>query len=376
MTTRRRPDVAVLLATSGHSGVDRVMGNLLAAWGEAGLAVDLLAIRGHGPHIDPLPPGLRRVLLPARHVNTALPALVRYLNAVRPPVLLTDKDRVNRVALLAAALAGGRTRVAVRLGTTVSVNLARRGRLERAVQRASMRHLYPRAAAVLVPSQGAADDLAAFAGLARQHIAVVPSPVFGRRFERLAAEPPQGVTWPESAPPTVLGIGELCARKDFGTLIRAFARLRAARPCRLVILGEGRQRAALEALVRALGLEADVLLPGFVANPYPHLSRAALFVLASRCEGLPVALIEALACGTPAVSTDCPSGPRELLQGGRLGALVPVGDAERLGSAMAATLAAPPPADALRTAAAPYAVNAAAGAYLDALGVPRPVALA
>lgn len=375
MTREGRPDIAVLLATSGHSGVDRVMGNLLAAWGEAGLAVDLLAIHGHGPHVDPLPPGLHRVPLPARHVDTALPALVRYLNAVRPPVLLTDKDRVNRMALLAAALAGGRTRVAVRLGTTVSANLARRGRLERAVQRASMRHLYPRAAAVLVPSQGAADDLAAFAGLTRERIAVVPSPVFGRRFEMLAAAPPERVPWSESAPPTVLGIGELCARKDFATLIRAFARLRAARPCRLVILGEGRQRAALEALVRELGLEADVRLPGFLANPYPHLTRAALFVLSSRCEGLPVALIEALACGTPAVSTDCPSGPRELLQGGRLGALVPVGDAEALAAAMAATLAAPPAADALRTAAAPYAVNAAAGAYLDALGLPRPAAL-
>lgn len=374
MSAPPRPDIAVLLATSGHSGVDRVMGNLLTAWGEAGLAVDLLAIHGHGPQLDPLPSGLRRVLLAARHVNTALPVLVRYLRAVRPPLLLTDKDRVNRVALAAAAFTGGHTRVAVRLGTTVSVNLARRGRLERALQRASMRHLYPRAAAVLVPSQGAADDLAAFAGLARERIAVVPSPVFGRRLQALAADPPQGVPWPQ-APPTVLGIGELCARKDFGTLIRAFARLRAKRPCRLVILGEGRQRPLLEALVRELGLTADVCLPGFVANPYPHLARAGLFALSSRCEGLPVALIEALACGTPAVSTDCPSGPRELLHGGKLGALVPVGDAEALAAAMTATLDEPPAADTLRAAAAPYAVQTAAGAYLDALGVPRPMAL-
>jgi glycosyltransferase involved in cell wall biosynthesis len=265
--------------------------------------------------------------------------------------------------------------VAVRLGTTVSVNLARRGRLERALQRASMRHLYPRAAVVLVPSVGAADDLAAFAGLVRERITVVPSPVFGRRLEALAAEPPQGPPGPDAVP-TVLGIGELCARKDFATLIRAFARLRAERPCRLVILGEGRQRQPLEALVRELGLAADVCLPGFVANPYPQLARAALFVLSSRCEGLPVALIEALACGTPAVSTDCPSGPRELLQGGRVGALVPVGDIDALVAAMTATLEKPPAAEVLRAAASPYAVQAAAGAYLDALRVPRPAALA
>lgn len=370
------PDLAVLLATSGHSGVDRVMGNLLAAWAGAGLRVDLLGIRGHGPHLDPLPPGVRRVPLPAGHVSTALPALLRYLRRVRPPLLLTDKDRVNRLALLASALAGGHTPVAVRLGTTVSVNLAGRSAIERRVQRLSMRHLYPRAAAVLVPSQGAADDLAAFAGLARERIRVVPSPVLTADLATRMAQPPQGMAWPAAGPPTVLGIGELCARKDFETLIRAFARLRAARPCRLVILGEGRQRSRLEVLVAQLGLGGDVQLPGFVANPYPHLARAALFVLSSRCEGMPVALIEALACGAPVVSTDCPSGPRELLRDGQVGPLVPMGDVDALSGAMAGVLDAPPARALLQDAVAPYAARRAAGAYLAALGLPLPVVLA
>jgi hypothetical protein len=194
-----RPDIAVLLATSGHSGVDRVMSNLLGAWADAGLAVDLLGIHGHGPHLDPAPAGLRRVPLPARHVNTALPALLRYLRRVRPPLLLTDKDRVNRLALLAATLAGSHTRVAVRLGTTVSVNLAGRGRAERALQRWSMRRLYPRAAAILTPSAGAADDLCAFAGLPRGRVQVVPSPVLGATLAARAAQPARGVHWPDDA---------------------------------------------------------------------------------------------------------------------------------------------------------------------------------
>ncbi|HTU24881.1 MAG TPA: glycosyltransferase, partial [Pirellulales bacterium] len=98
---------------------------------------------------------------------------------------------------------------------------------------------------------------------------------------------------------------------------------REARPARLVIFGEGAQRGEIEALRRRLGLEADVDLPGATSNPYAAMRRASLFVLSSRSEGLPTVLVEALACGCPIVSTACPSGPAEILDGGRFGILVP-----------------------------------------------------
>jgi glycosyltransferase involved in cell wall biosynthesis len=166
----------------------------------------------------------------------------------------------------------------------------------------------------------------------------------------------------------IIGMGRFTEQKDFATLIRAFARLRANRNCRLILLGRGRLQADYQALAEQLGVAADIAYPGFADNPYSYLARARLFVLSSAWEGSPNALTEALALGVPVVATDCPSGPRELLDGGRYGALVAVGDDAALAQAMAATLDAPPPAAGLRRAVADYTVEASARAYLAALG--------
>lgn len=363
-------DLAIFLATSGHSGVDRVFRNLVPEFARRGLRIDLLAIRGHGPDYGELPGGVRRIVLGASHVNAALPALLRYLRRERPRVLLSDKDRVNRVSLIARRLARVPTRVGVRLGTTPSVNLANRGALERWLQTASMRHLYRRADAVLVPSHGAAVDLARLACLPRSQVEVVPSPVVSVRMHALAAARPDHPWLADGGPAPIVGVGELSERKDFATLLRALARLRADRPgARLIVLGEGRRRAELEQLARDLGIAGAVSLPGFVTNPYCYVARAAAFALTSRWEGMPVVLIEALALGTPVVACDCPSGPREVLADGRYGPLVPVGDDAAVAAALADVLRAPISRADLQEAVRGYTVEASAKAYLDALGL-------
>ncbi|MBW1929076.1 MAG: glycosyltransferase [Deltaproteobacteria bacterium] len=361
--------LAIFLATSGHSGVDRVMGNLIRELSSRGLAVDLLRIKGHGPYLPDTLPLVRKIELSTSHVNSALIPLVRYLKQEAPPVILTDKDRVNRIALLARRIANVPTRVAIRVGTTVSQNLARRGWLHRTMQYFSIRHFYPWADTIIVPSRGAAEDLARIARLPVHHIKVLPSPVVGPELDRLSQEVPDHPWFRETSPPIILGVGELCARKDFATLIRAFAKIRSERPCRLVILGEGRKRSELQRLAADLGIGDEVSLPGFVPNPYAFMKRATLFVLSSNCEGAPVVLIESLALGLPAVSTDCPSGPREILQDGRIGPLVPIGDNEALARAINATLDNPPDPALLRFAATPYSVKESADRYLAALGL-------
>lgn len=360
--------IAIFAATSGHSGVDRILVNLIEQWAAWGLRVDLLRVRRHGPRLEPVPEGVRCIDLGCSHVNTALPALVRYLKRERPRALLSDKDRVNRIAILARGLARRPSVLAVRLGTTVSVNLASRGLLERWLQRASIRLLYRFADRLIVPSDGVATDLVEQFGVERTRIQVAHSPIVSARLERLAQEPIAHPWLASDAPPLILGVGELGARKDFATLIRAFALVRAERPCRLLILGRGRQRERLLALASDLGVAEALDLPGFVANPYPYMRQAAVFALTSRWEGLPVVLVEALACGTPAVSTDCPSGPREILGACCPQALVPVGDHRALARALGETLARPPAPPLLRARARAFAVDASARAYLAALG--------
>jgi glycosyltransferase involved in cell wall biosynthesis len=161
----------------------------------------------------------------------------------------------------------------------------------------------------------------------------------------------------------ILGVGRLTRLKDFATLIRAFAEVRRGRVARLMILGEGEEQAALEALVGELGLVDDVALPGFRGNAVAYMARSALLVLSSLSEALPTVLIEALAVGTQVVSTDCPNGPREILQEGRLGTLVPVGDVAALATAMVAALDRPPVTAPLQ-ALTPFTREAAVDNYL------------
>lgn len=361
-------DLAILVATSGHSGVDTVIRNLAAEIQRRGFTINALRVANHGPAWEEVLPAAAIVPLGSAHVDTSLVPLVRYLRAVRPRVLLTDKDRVNRLAVIARALARVDTRLVIRVGTTFSKNLERRSPLHRRVQELTARHLYPRADAIVVPSAGAARDLCHSAGIPAAKVRALASPVITARLVDKAAETPDHPWLSDGGPPLFLGVGELCGRKDFATLMRAFARVRGQRPCRLIILGEGRKRAELEGLAAELGISADVDLPGFVTNPYPFMRHADVFVLSSTCEGSPVVLMEALGLGMRCVATDCPSGPREVLDEGRHGHLVAVADVAALAERMVEALDAPPAEDA-SAAAARYTVADATDGYLEVMGL-------
>lgn len=360
--------IAIFVATSGHSGVDRLIRHLVPAIARRGYIVDVLKVRNHGPHLNEVPNGVTTIDMGTSHVYSSLPAVIRYLKDVHPAAMLADKDRVNRTALLARKLARARTRLILSSGTTISIDLANRGPFERWLQRFSMKHFYPFADNIVVTSGGVADDMAAYTGLPRHLINVVPCPVIPEELLHGQPARPEHPWFSPGEPPVILGAGELCERKDFGTLLKAFARVRQNRKCRLVILGKGAQKEKLLALARSLDVDKDIDLPGFKQDVYSYMAHASLFVFTSRWEGLGFVLIEALAVGTPVVSTDCPSGPREILADGRYGPLVPVGDDQALAAAMMKTLDAPLSSKILREAALPYEIERSTSAYLSAMG--------
>ncbi|WP_290636901.1 glycosyltransferase [Aquisalimonas sp.] len=371
MSTRaQRPELAVLISFSGDGGVERMVLNLLRRFPELGCPTDLLTLKTEGGHFRAVPDSVRHVPLGTRHASTSVPALVKYLRRERPRALLAAKDRAGRAALLARRLAGVDTRVYVRLGNTLSASLAGAPALKRWARYAPIRRLYPWADGLIAVSDGVATDVHETSGVARERIHVVRNPVLTDTIEDLAQET---VDHPwlstERDEPVILAMGRLTKQKDFPTLLRAFATLQASRHARLIILGEGPDRDALEEQAQQLGLADRISMPGFQDNPYPWLRQADLFTLSSAWEGSPNALTEALALGCPSVSTDCPSGPREILDGGRYGPLVPVGDAEAMAAAMDTSLRAPLPGDTLREAVAGYRDMASASAYLRVMAL-------
>ncbi len=368
------PRIALLVDTLGNNGASIMLWRLAVGMTQRGVNVDLLS-RDVADSYGDNPPGTaadgpRLIGLRSTHALWSVPSLASYLRRERPAaVLVSDKLRTNLALLRARRLAGASTR----LGLRVSIHLSRELQLCSAAKRRRrlqrMRLVYPGFDPLIAVSGGVADDMAAIAGIDRERIQVLPNPVITREFLQQAAEPLSDPWFAPGAPPVILGVGRLEHQKDFPTLLRAFALLRRQRPCRLLILGEGSRRGELEALVEHLGIGADCRLPGHTPNPYPFMAQASVFVVSSAWEGIVNVLTEALALGTPAVATDCPSGPREILRNGELGPLVAVGDDAALADAIQTTLEQPPDAAHLRAGVSGYSLDASVDAYLHALGV-------
>lgn len=326
--------IALFLPSLHGGGAERVMLNLARGFAERGFKVDLVMARAEGPYLSQLIPSVRVVDLGASRVLTSLPGLVRYLRRERPKALLSALEHANVVALWASKFAVRSTRVVVTVHSTLSRATANAQDLKNQLIPYLLRRFYPWADAIVTVSKGVAEDLQLLVPASRQKIRVIYNPIVTPELLTAGQEPLEHPWFAPGEPPVILGVGRLTQAKDYPTLIKAFALVRRERPARLVILGEGEERPKLEAVVRELGLEQDVALPGFVENPYKYMKKAGVFVLSSQWEGLPTVLIEALALGTPVISTDCKSGPAEILERGLWGRLVPVGDTCQMAGAI------------------------------------------
>ena len=331
-----RPEVAFFLPDLAGGGAERVITQLVTSFVELGLRVDLVMLRGEGVLLSRIPSNARLIDLDAASAYAGLPGLVRYLRRERPAVLLTTLELTSLTALLARWIAAVPTRLIIRIATTISQH--KRSLLKKKLERWLLSRMYPWADGIVAVSRGVAEDFASYTGISTDQVKVIYNPVITSQLLEEAREPVAHPFFQPGQPPVVLGVGRLSEPKDFATLIRAFALTRQRSPARLVILGEGEERPQLEALIRTLGISEDADLPGFLENPFAYMNKAAVFVLSSRWEGLPNVLIQAIACRCPVVSTDCPSGPAEILDNGKYGRLVPVGDIEQMADAIGQVL--------------------------------------
>ena len=358
--------LAIFLPDLVVGGAERSMLKLADGIAARGYPVDLILARASGPLLNEIPDSVNLVNFRAKRVLSSLPALTHYLRSEKPFTLLSVLH-ANLIAIWGCRLAGVSTRVVVSERNTLTVesrNYASDLRLK--LMPILVRTFYPQAKSVIAVSYGVANDLTKLMKNNADNIKVIYNPIITPEFETKTRELVNHPWFITGELPVVLSVGRLSIQKGFDTLIRAFSKVRQTIPARLMIIGEGEERKSLESLVTRLGLDQEVSMPGFIPNPYPYMVRSSVFVLSSRWEGLPGVLIEALYCNPPLVSTDCPSGPREILSDGKYGRLLVVDDVDDMANAIISALngeiSRPP-----QNSWAPYSIESVVDQYINVL---------
>ena len=336
---------------------------LAAGFAAMGLHVDLV-VHSEATRELEVPTGVTLINLNCGGTAAAVWRLSQLLRARRPDWLLSAFPHTNIATVAALALSGLDSRCIISEHAPLSLQIEKQGSWRYRLLPPLVRWAYRRAHAVVAVSGGVRDDLQRLLGPGvTPH--VISNPVLAPDFEIEMAQVPGDPWFIDDSLQVVLSVCRLSVEKDLATLVRAFAEVHRDQPAtRLVLAGEGPDRQRLASLIADMGLDGVVHLPGRTATPLALMRHAAVFVLASQYEGFGNVLVEAMACGTPVVSTDCPVGPREILEGGRLGTLVPVGDAPAMAQAITAALAMPAPPAGAREAALGYTQINASAAYL------------
>lgn len=361
----RNNRIGIFVPSLTIGGAQRVALNLAHGLVNQGFSVDLVLQKAVGAFLKQVDPRVRIVNLESPGIMGRLYGLMQYFQREQPTVLLSILDNIN-VASLAKHLTGASTRVILCLHINLPEPVQN---LKTWIKPFLIRYSYPLADGVVAVSRGVAQNISCITGMPLSQIHVIPNPISApSKLESNSTKIPH--PWFEPGqPPVILGAGRLVKDKDFATLIRAFAIVQQQHQCRLMILGDGEQRPELEALIQQLGISSCVALPGFVEDPYPYMASASVFVLSSVIEAFGNVLIEAMAVGTPVVSTNCESGPTEILEAGKYGKLVAIADPNQLAEGILATLHYPPNFEELKQRANAFSIEQIVNQYIQVLKV-------
>ena len=386
--------IAFFLGSLTGGGAERIVLDLARALADKGQRVDLVISQLRGELISEIPSSVRTVALGStgrvRFLRTlfrlppdtwltlvplmvrkplkkirSLPYLEYYLRTECPDILMASTNVPNLLAVWASQLAQGNTAIVLKQDNGFAQAVRNTTDSLRLKVPDLARRWYGSAPAIVAVSEGVAQELSQISSVPGQRVHVIYNPIDLNRISSLAEDELDHPWFQPGQPPVLLAAGRLHEQKDYPTLLRAFKLIRAKRPVRLAILGEGRERGRLEKLIRELAIDDDAGLLGFQLNPLAYMAKSAVFVLSSAWEGLPTVLIEALACGCRVVSTDCKHGPAEILDHGRYGRLVPVENPEALADAIGAALEQAPEPEKAKKRASAFGIKEISEKYLQ-----------
>jgi glycosyltransferase involved in cell wall biosynthesis len=330
--------VAIFLYRLRCGGAERVMLTLAEEFIRRGLSVDVIAFDASGEFAANLPSSARLVDIGSLKISKAQDALKKYIDDSPPTAILANGDRCMTAAFWAKYHAQNKTRIVGvvhndLLGPLSLDDVTFKEKILARMKKFPMSFIYRQLDTIIAVSEGVANSVCEFLGYPRDRISVIYNPADLGALARKAAEPAEHQWFVKKKAPIIISAGRLAKEKDFPTLLRAFRLLTDKAPARLAIIGDGPERATLENLINELGLSGKAELLGFQENPFKYVARADLFALSSVFEGFGMVILEAMALGIPAVSTNCPSGPAELLRA-HPDRLVPTRDPQALADAM------------------------------------------
>lgn len=373
LSTDPSPDITLFTATLGGGGAERILINLADYFAAHGWRVDLVVCKFIGELKDQVPATIRVVSLEQKRVVFSLPAYLRYLLLAKPPIVLSSIERPSIIAGFGKRLSKHKHKLFIRMEGTLITSEPLWKQFHRLPWLALLLFGYPAANGIFAISKAIAQQLARVPTLKKTPIHLVYNPLIKPDFSSKIKEIPVYPSCVDATLPTLIAVGRLRPQKDYPTLLKAFARVRKTVPSQLLILGVGPLQTKLEELAFSLGISETTHFLGFVENPLGYIHRANIFVLSSAWEGLPGVLIEALTTGTPVISTNCRTGPSDVLENGRFGKLVPVGDDVALAEGIVEILKKPrqPMSPELLAHLDQFKVDVIAEKYVKILDLPR-----
>lgn len=363
--------ISILLPDLTGGGAERLHILLANHWHAQGIKVEFVLMRKRGDLLGLLHEGIEIIDLGSDRIREVVLPFARYLWKARPEIIIAAMWPLTSVAVLSWLLGGKPGRLYLSDHTHLSISCVQELKISVWHLRTVMRLTYPHASGLIAVSEGVKQDMCRLGGFTDSQVRRIYNPAAIGILPHQEPKTVRQKVWGVSFDHHILSVGSLDAQKDQATLIRAFALLPSSLNAKLTILGEGELRAELEALVQQLGLQGRVAMPGFVIDPYSWYFTADLFVLSSRWEGFGNVIVEALECGVPVVSTDCSSGPAEILENGRIGRLVPIQDPTALAASIEDALRNPVDRALLMRRARDFTVSSISDQYLDYFGLAK-----